>query len=356
MTATGKWAQPGVPHKGWTCVDVEDLNSPDHVCEMCETQGVRHLHTMEHPDYADGLRVGCVCAGHMERDLVGARKREDAFKASRSRRTRWLTREWRTSRAGNEYLNADGFNVVVYPVSDGFGARIEHQETGWSRMSKRRYATGEHAKLAAFDVMIIAKAAWCPGCRGVEGAKIDLGTSVMSLDLRKWRFKLHGAGYEMVSPLWLYPELNCSSCVDDVEDQSGAEQLAYCVDVIQRRHPKWWDADAVAINWFACGEGIFETAPNDDRDCKNFLTLFTPPVDAKTGEPLNWWRLPVRNTRFPAFAEALGWLPSPFQEFAPLRSIVSNATVHAFTEAELEQWLDPERLMFRPRPEARAAP
>jgi hypothetical protein len=160
MSATGKWTQPGVPHKGWTCVDIEDLSSPDHVCEMCETQEVRYVPTMEHPNYADALRVGCVCAGHMEQDLVGARKREEAFKASRGRRARWMTREWRTSMAGNEYLNTDGFNVVVYPVSDGFGTRIEHRETGWSRMSKRRYATGEHAKLAAFDAMIVAKAAF----------------------------------------------------------------------------------------------------------------------------------------------------------------------------------------------------
>ena len=159
---------------------------------------------------------------------------------------------------------------------------------------------------------------------------------------RKWRFRFHGNGFEKVTPLWLYPELDCSSCVDDVEDQTGAEQLAYYVDVVQRRHPRWWEADAAAIFWSIRGEGIFETAPNDEDGHKNFLTSFTPPVDAETGEPLNWWRLPVRNMRFPAFAAALGWLPSPFQATAPLRSIVSNATIHAFTEAEIEQWLDPE--------------
>jgi hypothetical protein len=90
---------------------------------MCEAQEVRYVHTMEHPGCAEELRVGCICAGHMEEDLVGARKREDAFKASRSRRARWLTREWRTSRACNEYLNTDGFNVVVYPIGAAWGAR-----------------------------------------------------------------------------------------------------------------------------------------------------------------------------------------------------------------------------------------
>ena len=157
VTATGKWTQRGVPHKGWTCIDIEDLGSPDHICEMCEVQDVRYVHVMEHSDYDLALRVGCVCAGHMEEDLVGARKREESFKANRSRRARWLTRQWRTSYAGNSYLNTDGFNIVVYPVGDGFGARIEHRETGWSQMSKRSYDTVEHAKLAAFDAMIVAK-------------------------------------------------------------------------------------------------------------------------------------------------------------------------------------------------------
>jgi hypothetical protein len=160
VTATGKWTQPGVPHKGWTCVDIEDLGAPDHICEMCEVQEVRYVHTMEHPEHAEALRVGCICAGHMEEDLVGARKREDAFKASRSRCARWLTREWRTSRAGNEYLNTDGFNVVVYPIDNGWGARVCCRTREWERKSRRLYVSPEHAKLAAFDVMIIAKAAF----------------------------------------------------------------------------------------------------------------------------------------------------------------------------------------------------
>jgi len=144
---------------------------------------------------------------------------------------------------------------------------------------------------------------------------------------RKWRFRSRGTGFEKVTTLWLYPEINCSSCVDDAEDQSGPGQLAYYVDYVQRRYPEWWEADAVPIYWSVRGEpGIAEDAPNSDyanRNGDNFLTFWTPPVDAKTGEPLNWWRLPVRNT---AFAKALGWLPSPFQDFAPLRSIVPTAT------------------------------
>lgn len=154
-TATGKWTQPGVPHKGWRCVDIEELEEQDHLCEMCEARLVRFVHVMEHDDYDDVLRVGCVCAGHMEEDLVGARRREAAYRNDRSRRSRWLQRRWRLSAAGNEYLNTnDGFNVVVYRKGAIWGARIEHRASGFARSSRLPYQTSDHAKLAAFEAML----------------------------------------------------------------------------------------------------------------------------------------------------------------------------------------------------------
>ena len=47
--ASGKWAQPGVPHKGWTRVDIEDLGEPSEVCAMREIQEIRYVHHMQPP-------------------------------------------------------------------------------------------------------------------------------------------------------------------------------------------------------------------------------------------------------------------------------------------------------------------
>jgi hypothetical protein len=127
-----------------------------HLCEMCEVILVRFVHTMSHLDY-ETLDVGCICAGHMEEDLIGAHKREAGFKNRSSRRAHWLTREWRTSYAGNNYINTDGFNIVVYPTGATWGARVKHRESGQERLSRRPYASPEHAKLAAFDVMLQMK-------------------------------------------------------------------------------------------------------------------------------------------------------------------------------------------------------
>ena len=90
----GKWSIPGVPHKGWTCTSVEDLGAPDEVCEMCETQDIRYVHHMEHPNYPETLVVGCVCAEHMENDYEGPRRREKALRNAAQRKRRWLSRKW----------------------------------------------------------------------------------------------------------------------------------------------------------------------------------------------------------------------------------------------------------------------
>lgn len=120
-----------------------------------EARQVRFVHIMEHPAHDEVLRVGRVCAGHMEEDLVGARKREADYKNDRSRRGRWLQRAWRTSAVGNEFLNTnDGFNVVIYCKGSIWGGRVEHRPSGYQRTSKLPCATRDEAKLAAFDAMI----------------------------------------------------------------------------------------------------------------------------------------------------------------------------------------------------------
>ena len=73
----GKWSQQGVPQKGWLCIDFTDLEGLYGICEMCETQRIRYVHYMKHPDYDEVLGVGAVCAGNMEEDYVsGAKTRE----------------------------------------------------------------------------------------------------------------------------------------------------------------------------------------------------------------------------------------------------------------------------------------
>jgi hypothetical protein len=154
----GKWSQVGIPHRGWNCVGVEDLGAPEATCEMCETQEIRYVHTMHHPDYVTDLEVGCICAEHMEGDYIGPRQREKALRSAAGRKKRWLSRAWKISARGNSFINTDGFNVTIFPNVDGtWGGRIEERDGGRSVASKRKYSSEDAAKLAAFDGMIFLK-------------------------------------------------------------------------------------------------------------------------------------------------------------------------------------------------------
>ena len=155
---SGKWSLSGVPHKGWRCVDIEDLGEPDAVCEMCETQEIRYVHYMEHTDYPDILGVGCICAEHMEEDYDAPRRRERGLRNGAQRRSRWLNRRWRISAKGNSFLNTNGFNIVIFQKSNrSWAGRIEDRESGEFIVSRKEYRSEDKAKLAAFDAMIFLK-------------------------------------------------------------------------------------------------------------------------------------------------------------------------------------------------------
>ncbi len=110
----GKWSKEGVPHKGWVCFDIEDLGDPLQTCEMCEVQTIRYVHYMEHSDYDENLEVGCVCAGHMEEDYEQAKAREQKLKNAVQRRKNWLKRKWKISDKGNDYININSLNIVIF--------------------------------------------------------------------------------------------------------------------------------------------------------------------------------------------------------------------------------------------------
>lgn len=144
----------------------------------------------------------------------------------------------------------------------------------------------------------------------------------------RWTYMTR-SGYRRQEDMFLYPELECSSMVDDYYDQSGDVQFEEWVRYLVRHYPELLRDDAVPIYWTvlpACEsappfiKGHYDGMISDDN--RHFLAHFTWPTNAVTGDRLDWFSLPVVNDRFPEFAEALAWTPSPFQPYCPLRSIL----------------------------------
>lgn len=143
----------------------------------------------------------------------------------------------------------------------------------------------------------------------------------------RWTFQSRRSGHVFRKDLTLYPELDCSAMVDDAWELDGQGQFEEYVQYLERGHREWLDADAVPICWFVHSNwrGVFEAAPFARPSYGgDFLSHFTWPIDAVTGEPLDWYALPVVNDRFPEFAKALAWTPSPLQPTCPLASIVRS--------------------------------
>lgn len=147
-----RWDQKDIPHKGWTCQNVEDICDGSEFdscelesCEMCGTS-IRYIHIMEHNSHPNILRVGCICAEKMSDDYIQPRKREKNLKNKALRRNKWLNRRWRTSQKGNQYLNLKGNNIGVRKKRNG--------KWGWwinSTFSRRSYDSENKAKMELFD-------------------------------------------------------------------------------------------------------------------------------------------------------------------------------------------------------------
>jgi len=153
------WSQAGFPHLNWECVGVTDLKPSDAIgddydhgtCEACGRDDLRFLHTLQHNDYPRNVDTGCECAARLEANSQAARRRERGLINRANRRAKWLTRTWRFSANGNQYLTHRGYKLGVSNRGTHWKYWLldtsEHTLFGKSKT----YATSDEAKLALFD-------------------------------------------------------------------------------------------------------------------------------------------------------------------------------------------------------------
>jgi hypothetical protein len=95
----------------------------------------------------------------MEEDYVRPREREAIVRNTAQSRKRWLTRQWKLSAKGHDYLKTrDGAHVVIWPNQDGtWGGKVTDSANDHEITAKKRYQSKDAVKLAAFDAIQILK-------------------------------------------------------------------------------------------------------------------------------------------------------------------------------------------------------
>lgn len=131
-------------------ISVCDLGAVGPACEMCETQPIRYVHTMRHPEWERALNVGYTCTVHMSAGYDGA-SFDKRLRNRAERRVSWLSREWRTTGAGNLRLSTDGRVFVVGRRPSGWFAMLIDVGADTFIGDRKTFDTIIAAKLALFD-------------------------------------------------------------------------------------------------------------------------------------------------------------------------------------------------------------
>jgi hypothetical protein len=108
---------------------------------------------MRHPAYPRKIGAGCICAGRMEGDVEGAKKRESEFKSRESRRVTFVRHARKRSKNGNEYFKYDGELVTL--MEDKF--KRGNYKAVWRGMFTQPRPTPEEALSEAFDFICDTK-------------------------------------------------------------------------------------------------------------------------------------------------------------------------------------------------------
>jgi hypothetical protein len=154
--------------------------------------------------------------------------------------------------------------------------------------------------------------------------------------LAEWKVKVRHSTYEWQGPLEAYWEVSCDPMSDNYtpDEISASDLLMLWSRKVHQEHPD----GLIPIYWFAqCErEGKFAAFPFQfdhfgGKPREDFLSIFSWPLDATTGHPLNWFTVPVvdklwNNREFSKggfIQEATGWKPSILQPYVHLPSLLN---------------------------------
>lgn len=155
------------PVAGWICIDMYDVvedggdDTALSICELCDCSTVRYVHVMHHDEYFEDVKVGCICAGIMEGDILAAKERDREMKNRAKRKRNYLKREWQREGNGIYVLRYKNECLTIMPDQWGiadFGV-VRKGRGVWHHKGKRieSFLAAVHAAFDLVDPPIVSK-------------------------------------------------------------------------------------------------------------------------------------------------------------------------------------------------------
>jgi hypothetical protein len=127
----------------------EEWETDYETCMMCGNERIRFVHLVEHSEVNDIFRVGCICAEKMTSDYLNPERRERELKNRATRRSNWMSKEWKRSKNGNLYLSVQEHHLLIYRDSKSGKYKVKVGDT----FGKKQFDSLKQAKIAAFNGM-----------------------------------------------------------------------------------------------------------------------------------------------------------------------------------------------------------
>lgn len=143
------------PLEGWFCVGVLDHGVDSFTCELCDCKKVRYIHAMRHEHYLADIKVGCICAGVMEGDILAAQERDAEAKRHSQRKSHYLKREWNAVGEGRWRILYKRREIFIWREQfcsrDFFKININGEQYHWK--DNRRMGSFLAAQHYVFDLV-----------------------------------------------------------------------------------------------------------------------------------------------------------------------------------------------------------
>jgi len=123
-------------------------------CQACGKDHVRFIHIMEHPEYPKSLRVGSVCAEHLEDNSDAPNERERKIISRQKLKMNFPSKDWKYNKNGNLYLIYNGkFITIMKSKNNSSEYGIMYDGKYYSEYNGKKFKNLTEAKLAAFEIV-----------------------------------------------------------------------------------------------------------------------------------------------------------------------------------------------------------